>query len=305
MSASVIIPVRDASATLGAQLAALEGQDTDAPFEIVVVENGSRDGSRELAAAWRARLSNLHLLEEGNPGSSAARNTGARAANSDLLLFCDADDVVAPGWVRAMTAALERFDLVGGAMEFELLNGPRVLASRSLTHRIGLSSTLGHLPYASSANLGIRRDAFERIDGFDRAFSAAAEDADFSWRAQYAGLSIGFAPTAVVHYRYRNSLRDLCQQMYRYASGNEALYVKHRQLGHISTPPRVRYKVAAFQVLRAVIRASDILSRDKRWRYLGQLARCAGTITGLVQYRLLWLPARGDASRHHRFRASW
>jgi GT2 family glycosyltransferase len=128
------------------------------------------------------------------------------------------------------------------------------------THHDGLSSALGHLPYASLANVGVRRHAFDAVGECDPSFSNADDDIDFSWRVQYAGFSIGPSPVAVVHYRYRDTLNNLMRQLYGYARANETLYVKHRRLGYITAPPRARYKVAAFQVLRLVVRLPDLLS---------------------------------------------
>jgi len=116
---------------------------------------------------------------------------------------------------------------------------------------------------------------------------AAAEDVDFCWCVQYAGFSIGFSAAAVVHYRLRNSLRGLMRQMYVYAREDAALYAKHHQLGCVAAPPISRYKVAAFQMLRMIVRLPDLLLGRARWRYLGRAARCAGTVTGIVKYRIL------------------
>ncbi len=168
MRASVVIPVRNARSTLGDQLAALLEQDFDDTWEVVVVDNGSDDGSREVVEDWQSRMANLRLVTEPQMGSSYARNTGARCAASERLLFCDADDVVSSFWVRAMTEVLDRFDLVGGALERELLNPPRVVSCQNATHHDGLSSALGHLPYASLANLGVRRHAFDAVGATGR-----------------------------------------------------------------------------------------------------------------------------------------
>ncbi len=286
MRASVVIPVRNARSTLGQQLAALSDQNIEGPWEIIVVDNGSTDESCDVVAEWQRRLPNLRLVTEPTPGAGAARNAGARAATSPCLLFCDADDVVSPSWARALIDALDWFDLVGGALDCELLNSPRLLTSRNPIQAQGLQLALGHLPFASSANLGVRRVAFEAVGGFDTSLSPV-EDCDFSWRVQYASFPIGFSAAAVVHYRYRNSLGGLMRQMYAYERNNAALYAKHHQLGYVAAPPISRYKITAFLTLRMIVGLPDLLHGRARWRYLGRAARCAGALAGIVKYRIL------------------
>src|SRR4051812_37521166 len=106
---SVVIAARDAESTLGEQLRALEAQEWDGTWEVLVVDNGSTDGTvdvvRRAATGWPA----LRLVPATNGvGPAYARNVGARAAAGRSLAFCDADDVVAPGWVVAVGAALRR-----------------------------------------------------------------------------------------------------------------------------------------------------------------------------------------------------
>src|SRR3954447_15734888 len=104
-SVSVVIPALNAAGTIGTQLEALAQQDADVEWEVIVVDNGSSDTTLEVCRSYESRLPALRTLTCARPGTSAARNTGAAASSADLLLFCDADDEVAPGWVAAMVAA--------------------------------------------------------------------------------------------------------------------------------------------------------------------------------------------------------
>src|SRR5262245_46752438 len=244
--ASVIIPALNNRSTLPAQLDALAAQRFDRDWEIIVVDNGSADGTAELVVERGQTLQHLRLVRELDRGRStggAARNAGARAARSDRLLFCDADDVVSAAWVDALWSALDDFDLVGGALEYELLNDERQRASRELIQTDALSTPMSHLPYSSTASFAARREVFEALGGFDTSLS----EVDFCWRAQYAGFSLGFAPDALVHYRLRGTARELMAQTRRYALGSEDLYAAHRRLGQLDVPPSARYKIAAYR----------------------------------------------------------
>src|SRR5919199_4696505 len=106
--ASVIVPVRDAAATLPRTLAALAGQELAEPYEVIVVDDGSRDGSAELAESTPGPVT---VLRQPGAGPAAARNRGATAARGTALCFTDADCFPSPGWLDAGMRALERADL--------------------------------------------------------------------------------------------------------------------------------------------------------------------------------------------------
>ena len=98
VAVSVVIPARNAARTLDAQLQALAAQRFPAEWEVLVSDNGSTDATRAVAVEWAGRIPLLRVIDaSARPGASAARNLGAAAAHGELLLFCDADDVVADG----------------------------------------------------------------------------------------------------------------------------------------------------------------------------------------------------------------
>ena len=105
---SVVIPVLNGADTLSEQLDAVLAQEGVESFEIVVVDNGSTDGTPELAAAYADRDRRVRLVDGSRApkGGAAAKNLGVEAAKAELIAFCDADDVVRPGWLGAIRNAL-------------------------------------------------------------------------------------------------------------------------------------------------------------------------------------------------------
>ena len=102
---SVVIPVRDAAATIEDQIDALLGQEWDRPWELVVVDNGSHDATQTIVERYADRDDRVRLVDASDrPGVAHCRNVGIRAARADAIAMCDADDVVAPGWLRARWA---------------------------------------------------------------------------------------------------------------------------------------------------------------------------------------------------------
>jgi GT2 family glycosyltransferase len=284
-SVSVVIPVRNASSTLAEQFTALSHQTYRGLWQVVVADNGSTDGSIEIAGRSRADLPDVVVVDASQRrGQAHARNVGAAHARGELLLFCDADDVVADGWIEALVEALGSFDMVGGRLQLDLLNGPDAYTPPNLPST-GLPGADGFLPYVISANCGIRASVFSAVGGFDESFVGCTEDVDLSWRVQLASYSLGFAPAAVVHYRLRQSARDLARQCFRYGVVGAHLYKKFR--GHpIARPdPGSVLHIWLFILTRwfHVFRRPSL-----RWNWVAHASFRTGCLIGGLRYGLLY-----------------
>ena len=101
-----------------------------------------------------------------------------RSARGRVLPFCDADDVVRPGWIASAGAALTGADLVAGVFDFGARDGaPSSFLAPAATRR------LRFLPFGLSANLAVPREVFEAVHGFDEELSPE-EDVDLCWWLQ-------------------------------------------------------------------------------------------------------------------------
>lgn len=191
---SVIVPARDAAATLAETLEALAAQDLEAGYEVIVVDDGSSDPTAAIAEAARLPVT---VIRQPAAGPGAARNSGAVRSAADVLAFTDADCVPAPGWLREGLAALERADLVQGRVEPDPRTPPG-----PFDHTIWVT---GPSPLYETANLLIRRALFERLGGFEdwlglRTRKSLGEDVWLGWRARRAGATVGFCERALVHH---------------------------------------------------------------------------------------------------------
>lgn len=281
-----MIPCLDAEATLADQLEALAGQSWPGGWEVIVADNGSTDGSREVAGRFRDRLPGLRIVDaSGRRGQAHARNLGAAAATGDALLFVDADDQVAPGWLEALGQALARHEFVACRYDNEALNPPWVRRTHLNPQKDGVTryDYPDYLPHAGGGGLGVLRRVHEEAGGFDESM-AALEDTDYCWRIQLAGHELAFAPDAVVRIRHRHDPRGIFRQGMSYGKHNVLIYKKYRSRGM----PRLGWLPGVLRWGKLVLRTPLLLlTREGRARWLWQLGWRVGRIKGCFEYRVV------------------
>ena len=283
---SVVVPAHNCADVIGAQLEALRRQEGFAEAELIVVDDGSTDRTSEVLREWKSRLPNLQVLALEDGGSpSAARNAGLRAARGEFVLFCDADDVVQPGWIDALARALETRDVVGGALAFNELNPgwPDWVRKRPPDESLALSAD--HLPFAHTGNLGVRRSTALELGGFDVSMPTS-EDQDFSWRAIRAGYDIGFSRAALVQVRMAPGLWQLWKQRVAWGMGSVDLYVRH---ANHAPSGRTSGEVARELVRIASMVPSSIFSQSTRYHLVESLAFFVGRVRGSIKNRTRYL----------------
>lgn len=277
---SVIIPARNAAKTLSEQLASLANQSYRGKWEVIVADNGSTDATRSVAEKWSTSLPDLRVIDAGSvPGSSGARNAGAAAARGELLAFCDADDTVCAEWLASLVDAALENDIVTGTQDDAVLNKSFVRTWRS-PRTPGLPRAGGFLPFAPSCNLAVWADVFRAVGGFDPAFPQA-HDVEWSWRAQLAGFRLGFAPGALVHYRYRTRPGAILRQAYR--TGFDAVRLQRRfAAAGLEPPPLSRLlRRWAWVVARTYLLASP----RRRGLWLRRFGEASGHLIASVRLR--------------------
>lgn len=170
------------------------------PIEVVVVDDGSTDDSREVARRYPVRL-----IEQGNAGVSAARNRGAREAKGDFLVFLDADDILEPEYLARAWDAL-RTAPPNVAYAYTQM---QYFGDRTGIYKAGPFSRKrileGNLVNVSAL---MRRADFDAVGGFDEACKLGLEDADL-WVRFLAQGKIGvFVPEPLLRYRRHGRTRN-------------------------------------------------------------------------------------------------
>lgn len=282
---SVIMPVYNAAATLGQQLNALKAQVFDGSWEIVAVDNRSTDDSVTVIRQYQEQMPHLRLVQAEEQQTAAyARNVGARAAKGDVFLFCDADDVVAPGWLAALAQALEQHDFVASTMEVEALNEGK--ARRSNYGNWAMRKNLLFLPFAAGALMALSREAFERVGGFNEE-TTIGEDVEISWRLQLQGYPLHPVQDAVIHYRYRETLQAIWKQSVCYGEAHAYLYKQFASCGMPGSSVRGMY----YSYRRLIIGLPHVLWGDETQKaeVLRMAALCYGRLRGSLRYRTFYL----------------
>jgi glycosyltransferase involved in cell wall biosynthesis len=295
---SVVLPVRDGMPWLDGQLTALSAQECDESWEVVVADNGSTDASLALAHAWADRDPRIRVLDSSAvPGPSAARNAGVLAAGGELLAFCDADDIVQPGWLAALVAALGASDVVAGTFDLTSLNGSGAGVGDGVGDGGGVgggigdgdgatddtspaaTSQLGFLPAGLAANLAVRRSPFEAVGGFDESMFVG-EDIDLCWRLQLRGFRFSVADGAVVAKRERPGLGPLFGRALAYGRCGPKLYRRYRARG-----ARRDLAGSAKSWLWLVVALPRLGGRDVRRRWVRAAGVRIGRLVGSLSER--------------------
>jgi glycosyltransferase involved in cell wall biosynthesis len=196
---SVVIPAYNAERFLGETLDSVFAQ-TYEPLEVIVIDDGSTDGTAEVARRYP-----VNLLGGPNGGRSVARNRGIEASTGELIAFCDADDVWLPKRVEAEARLLgedPELSIASCMLQGFLEPGtppPPWIGRYHLEPRRA----------AEPSALLVRRELLERVGVFDPGY-VIAQDYDLLARAVELGAKIGFVDEILVRYRIHdaNSVHD-------------------------------------------------------------------------------------------------
>jgi GT2 family glycosyltransferase len=276
-TASVVIPSRDRPESLARTLAALRRQRTARPWELIVVDDGSRPA---LGAELLRELPEARLVRREGVGPARARNAGVAEARGRYVLFTDDDTEPAPGWLDAAVDYLERHPGHAG-VEGRVESPPfDPLHAHSLRNDV----PGGYW----TCNVAYRKPVLDRLGGFDEGFPFPhCEDLDLAFRA-LREAPIGYAPDmAIVHHPRELSYRGLVGRG-RLAVSEIRLFERHRErYGRASrVPPRLFPLVQSLAYWRYVLRAAG---RSPR-RIARALALALGYTAELVRATLLVRP---------------
>lgn len=287
MKLSIIVPCFNAAGTLGSQLSALVNQQWSDGWEVIITDNGSSDGSIKIAERFRDRLPNFSIVDSSDRrGAAHARNVAARAASGEALIFCDADDEVAAGWLLAMGEALSKQDFVACRVDFKKLN-PAWVQELFKDHAQQHGKLLKvwfppYLSHAGAGTLGVRKSLHEAIGGFDESLRAH-EDTDYCFRIQQKGVELYFVPDAVLHIRSHHTLSELFRQACLWAEYSILLYKRYRPS---DSKEMWRWRAFMTQCKNLIYSLPQIHSKAGRALWTWHLGWQLGRIRGSIRFQV-------------------
>ena len=283
---TVVIPVRNGESTLGQQLDELLPQQWDGIWEVLVVDNASDDRTAEIVTEYMRSYPHLRMIHANDGrGVNFARNRGIEQAHADHIAICDGDDIVASTWVKAMGDALRNEDCVTGPIDAQRLNPPWLVRTRGLFPSDAPREYYGIFKLAAGGNMAIRRSAWLAVGRFREDIVGAVDDIEFCLRMWQHGFEIGFAPKAMIHYRYRAEPSALWHQGRFYGKGKPLIARLLHEAG-LATPSRF----AGWKSwLLLVLWAPRVFTLEGRAAWCWVAGNRVGQLQGCWIHKAFWL----------------
>lgn len=276
--ATVVVAAYNEAETMAACLSSLLAMRVpNGVVEIIVVDNGSTDGTRDALAAFGGRI---RVLTETTRGAAAARNCGIRAAQGQIVAFTDADCVVEPDWLAHLIAPLAdpAVGVVGGRI-LSLPGANRIARFGEVIHDHHEAIEVQEEPYVISMNWASRRDVLVETGLFDEAL-LRGQDVDLSWRIRKAGYRLVYSPGAVLRHHNQHTVWGLAHEGFLHARHAVRVGRKH---GHVFDAAgglkrtRVRLAAGFRQCARGPERVDGLLG------LVFNTGKSVGELTGLIR----------------------
>jgi succinoglycan biosynthesis protein ExoA len=249
---SIVVPARNESATIDACLDSILAQE-NVTLEIVVVDNGSTDGTTEKLHERARRDPRVVVLEHRAPSIPGSLNKAVGAARGTWLVRVDAHSVIPPGYVARAVARLEEGRWVGvggrktavartatGRAIATVLNSPLAVGGSSY-HYATAETVVDHIPFGAYSTAAVRE-----LGGWDESIPNN-EDFEFDQRIRRHG-DLLLDPELEIAWNARETVRDLFRQYRRYGRGKPLVALRHprsMRLRHLAPPALVLWLATA------------------------------------------------------------
>lgn len=259
-SFSVVVATRNRPAQLERCLASLARLNYPREcYEVVVVDDGGYPEAQSVVSRVEQKM-RVTCLRVAHGGPAAARNAGVAASAGEMIAFTDDDCAVDPQWLRRLAAQFSgrRGAVVGGKVVNALVSNRYSSASQGLQdflYRWYHEERGGELRFFTTNNLALSWSDFQSIGGFDESFTFASEDRDLSDRAIAAGLSLIYAPDAIVHHAHELGLGEFLRQHYQYGKG--AAHFRSRRRARRRARARLEPPAFYYEMLASPFKAGS------------------------------------------------
>lgn len=270
MKVSVIIPVYNAQETIEECLESIITQERS-PEQVILIDNGSSDETvaRIKSFADKNKGSNILLLSEQKRGAAAARNKGLQYAEGDIIAFVDSDCLSRQDWLKNMLGLYERdeVDAIGGityiynpktcSQKLEALDLVIPDELRGAVLKMKYETLFGKI--MGTFNCSCKKEALEKIGGFDDSLNVAGEDIDLTIRIFEQGFKVVvWHPDMVVRHMPRKTYGLFLKKIFQYRLALAILLRKHFRKEAFIEIPRIGVKKINF--LTAAVVTKEFLA---------------------------------------------
>jgi glycosyltransferase involved in cell wall biosynthesis len=232
-SISVIVPVKNTAKTITDLLDSLMSLDYDSQkLEVVVVDGNSTDGTRKIVDEYPVKL-----VDEEGRGLNAARNTGLKWSNGEIIAYTDGDCIVPPNWAKSIAKNFKSptVGFVGGNVEgydkqdfLSVYIDETFFSVKPSFKWRKVASNLNLRQFPAGCNMAFRRSALAKIDYFDERIEYGFDDLIPVEEVGDSGFRIVLDPEVYVYHQHRRSLEDMLYQHFNYGRGGAKLMMARR-----------------------------------------------------------------------------
>ena len=260
MEISVVIPVRNREKLVGPCIESVLDQDIDkSRFEVIVVDNGSTDGTARVVKSYPVRYMYLE-----RPSISAARNLAIRSSSAEYIALIDSDATAEKDWLKSLIGGFDhpRVAGCGGRILRIYSEDGRGLACYSESGSFVEPSSSSLTPFIGM-NAMLKRHAVIEAGLFDESslLELQNEDVDLSWRLRLIGYRLKYIDSAVVRHAERFGAMDLFNKGYMAGRSDDILERKYSFIARAFKARFYLYESLARMLLVHCVRRPDIRTR--------------------------------------------
>jgi len=242
---SIIVPAFNSEKTITKTIQAIQKQETKEETELIIVDDNSTDKTvQEIKKFNKIKL----IQQEKNSGPAVARNTGAKNAKGEIIVFTDSDCIPEKNWLDEMIKPFENSEVVGvqGAYKTKQKNLTAKFVQIEIEDRYDLMKKKEFIDFIGSYSAAYKKKVFLEFNGFNEKFhSASGEDPELSYRMEKKGLKLVFNPDAVVFHSHPESFPQYLKIKFFRGYWRILLYKNHqdKMIKDSYTPQILKFQI--------------------------------------------------------------